>query len=130
MVTLSTNAQKKSTSSQALVGAAVLFLVPGFIRWSLWFIPWDTNDLILISGSVFFLVLAVWARWSPLWPAVIGMVAYGIYFAKQYHDGIPICPRWQWIFWILNATIAAVLLVGLLSGVRATRQLPTSTDDS
>ena len=118
-----------STSSEALVGAAVLFLVPGFLRWPVQGIQWNAADVFLMGGAVFFLAMAAWARWTPLLPAAIGLAVFGLYFAVQYFSGgTPLCSRWRWIWWILYLTIAALLFVGLTTGIRATRQPLTPSE--
>lgn len=112
---------RKNTSASALVGAAVLHLVPGLLYWPVAGISWDVNDIVRIAGTAFLLAMAVWARRSPLLPVAISAVLYGSYIAMQVIQGTTTS---SWRPWVIQGPVLLLLVVGLINGVRAIRRRP------
>lgn len=116
---------KKSTSASALFGAAILHLVPGLLFWPVAGISWDVNDIVRIGGATFLVVMAIWARRSPLLPVVISTVLYCGYLAMQLFQSGTISSL---LPWIVQGTVLLVLFVGLVNGVRSIRQMQPMSD--
>ena len=103
----------KHPTSNAILGSAVLFLIPGLIYWSILGLQFDVNDWLRIGVCVFLATMAVWARYKPLAPAIVCVVVYPIMVGIQLVCGTPI----GLVMGILVAATFLLLLIGLVSAV-------------
>ncbi len=101
-------------TSKALFGAAVLYLVPGLLFWSVSGPKFDLNDWVCIVGCTSFAAMGLWARWAPLLPAIISTTLYTGLLGVQLYQGLPGHP----IVWMLHGAIVLLLLVGLVAAIR------------
>jgi hypothetical protein len=106
---------KRPKTSGALIGAAIVHLVPGILFWAVAGLKYDLNDAIRIGGSLAFLILGIWARWTPLPPAVIALVVYGAYAALQIISGPRNLPL---VIYIVHVSIMALLIIAVVSAAR------------
>src|SRR5262245_8443982 len=88
-------------SSNALIGAAVIYLVPGLLHWSIDGFRGELGDWIYAGGSAVILLMGIWARWSPIVPSIIGAVLCVAFLSLQARR----IANWNLILWIINATI-------------------------
>lgn len=103
----------KHPTSNAILGAAVLLLVPSLFVWSLWGIEWRAGDWMRIGLCGYLVLLAVWARWQPLLPAVIAVVSYPILVMGQLFFGFA---NWYILGMLALATLV-LLFYGLIVAV-------------
>jgi len=101
-------------TSNALFGAAVLFLGPGLISWPIFGLRFDFADCLLIAGSSFLLGMGIWARFTPLAPATISAAAFVTFMGWQLVHG----RLGGLVLWILFGTIFLLLIVALASALR------------
>ena len=113
-------------TSKALLGAAVLYLVPGLLYWPVAGLKFDLNDWVRIVGCTSFAAMGLWARWAPLLPAIICTTLYACLLGVQAYQGLPGHP----IVWILHGAIVLVLLVGLVAAIRERMTGPAKELDS
>ena len=103
-----------NSTSNALIGSAVLFLVPGVIYWSIHGVKLDLNDWVRIIGSAALLGMGIAARWTPLVPAIVCLVLYAALVGLQLVQGTAT----GLIVWILQGTTLLLLLIALVAAVR------------
>ncbi len=118
----------KSSAPSALGGVAAIQCIVGLLGW--WLHSYELNWVgHLISFSfLIFVVLAIWARWAPLTPSVIAAGLYGTLLAEQ----AMFAPELLAAGWIFKAPIVVLLVVAVVSGVRAMnrRIAATATPDA
>ncbi len=104
---------KPPKTSSALFGAAIVHLVPGILYWVVAGLKYDLNDAVRIGGSLLFLILGeIWARWTPLPPAVIALFVYSAYAVFQIISGPRTLPP---ILYVVHVSIMALLLIAVVS---------------
>jgi hypothetical protein len=108
---------EKFLPSKALVGAAVLFVLPGLLFWPVRGLKFDLNDWVRIGGVSFFILMAIWARWMPLPASIISLVVYLLFLCMQ----LLRIAFWTPIIWILNGSILLVLIVALVAAIKRSR---------
>ena len=106
--------KEQSPTSKALIGAGVLFLVPGLLQWSISGVKFDLGDWIVIGGSALLVVMGFWARWMPLPPAIICLAMFLGLMGLEMLSGIPM----SLIVWILQGTTLLLLMIALIAGIR------------
>ena len=103
----------KHPTSNAIIGSAVLFLVPDLLYWWIHGLQFRENEWLRIGGCLFLIAMAIWARWKPLPPAIICFVVYPALVVIQLYCGAP-------TILILGTLLVAtflLLLIGLVSAV-------------
>jgi hypothetical protein len=113
-------------TSKALLGAAVLYLVPGLLYWPVAGLKFDLNDWVRILGCAVLAAMGLWARWAPLPPAIMCSALYTLLLGVQAYQGL----RWHPIVWILHGAIVLLLLVGLVSAIRERMTRPVKNADT
>jgi hypothetical protein len=106
----------RSPTSNAILGAAVIFLVHPLIEWSIEDPTFDLVDWFWIGRLSSLIVMGIWARWAPLPPAIIclgmqlGMVAHYVF------TGLIKTP----FIAILDGGITLLLVIAVVTAVRRT----------
>jgi hypothetical protein len=114
----------RQQSSNALIGAAIVFLVPGLLYWSIHGFNFEFNDWFYLGGFALFISMAVWARWSPLVPTLIGAAFYILFLALQVRD----IANWRLITWIIHAAITVLFAIAIVAALRRdVTQTPASS---
>ena len=79
----------KHLPSNAILGAAALFVVPGVLFWWIHGFRFDVIDWLRIGGTAFLVGMAVLARWRPLPPAITCVVVYPVLAGLELFCGAP-----------------------------------------
>ena len=108
-------ASDRPQTSSALIGAAILHLVPGVMYWAVAGFQGDRSDLVRVGGSVVLLALGILARWYPLPAANTATVLYLGYLVYLAFTGMVISP----LTIIMHATILILLVLALVSALRS-----------
>jgi len=108
-------------SSNALLGAAVLFLVPAALDWLFRGFSLERYDIIIIGGCAILIVLAFLARRWSLIPSILSILLVGSWISWQFWLGI----AWRPIDWILNVSCCLLVTVALISSIIARFKRPT-----
>ena len=110
---LVTNEQHQT--SKSIIGAAVLFLVPGLLAWSITGLNFDVGDWIVILGCTLLLGMGIWARWMPLPPAIMCLAIYGGLVGLQFLNGVKLGT----IRSIVEGAIFLLLVFALVAALRS-----------
>src|SRR5437868_5464807 len=89
----------KNQASGALVGAAIIFGVPGLLHWSIFGLNFDAFDLTIIFGCVAMISLAILARWFPKRAATTCLACYLLFLAYQFNN-----ITWAGLGWIIHGS--------------------------
>jgi hypothetical protein len=109
-------------SSNALLGVAVIHLLPGLLYWSLNGFNFDIDDWIYSGGCALFVLMAIWARWSPLIPSLISAALYSILVFLQLRN----VGNWNLIIWIINVSILSLIGIAVYSAFTQRRREPSA----
>lgn len=101
----------KHPSSNAILGAAIIFVVPAFLYWSIHGLQFDEKDWLRVGGCGFLAAMAAWARCQPVPPAIICLAAYVALAGLQLYLG---APNLFIVGMVLGATLL-LLLIALFS---------------
>jgi hypothetical protein len=118
--------KERHAASKALLGAALLYLVPGLLYWPVAGLKFDLNDWVRIVGCGLLAAMGVWARWAPLRPAIICSASYALLLGVQIYQGL----RWNLIIGILHGSIIALLLVSLFVAMKQRVERPATDVDA
>jgi hypothetical protein len=115
-------ADGKAQASNALFGLSAIYLLPGLFTWSIRGVIFDANDIVAISGFIALVVLAIWARWSPRFPAII---AGGLTFAFVALQ-LPGISRWNAVMWVINLAMVGLVAIAVAAAWRREPVAPVS----
>ena len=101
-------------TSKALIGAALIHLVPGILYWSIHGVNVEIIDGIYAGGFAVFMLMAAWARWSPLPPALICAALYIPFLLLKVRD----IASWHPIAWIIHASILILIAIAIAAALR------------
>jgi hypothetical protein len=104
----------KNPTASALFGVAAIQLLVGLLGWFMYSAQFGWLDWIVCLSGVFYIGLAVAARWFRLAAALIATVVFGIYLGYQASVNVELL----WRGWIIKAPIGILLLMALLSAFR------------
>lgn len=107
-------------TSKALLGAAVVHLIPGLLYWPVGGITFDIHDWVRIGGFAIFILMGIGARWFPLAAAVICTTLYVLLLSFLLNN----IAKWNLMVWILHATILMLLSIALFAALKQ-RAKPT-----
>ncbi len=108
-------ASDRPQTSPALIGAAILHLVPGLLFWPVTGFQGDRSDLVRVGGTAALLALGVLARWYPLPAANTATVLYLGYLVYLAFTGMVISP----LTIIVHVAILILLVLALVAALRS-----------
>jgi hypothetical protein len=111
----------KKQASKAIFGVAAIFLLPGLLQWSIRGVIFDVNDIVRIGGFVAFVILAVWARWSPRLPSIVAGVLTLAYVGIQ----LPMVSKWG-VLWLINLAMVGLAAIAIAAAWRREPVAPVS----
>jgi len=106
------------SASNALFGAAAMFLGPAATDWVFAGFQPELYDWIVVGGCAFLVAMAAWARRQPLLPSAISLIVVVGWFAYLSSRGVLPRP----IDWILEATCLLLIGFALLSSILSRRR--------
>lgn len=113
-------------TSNALIGAAIVYLVPAIMYWSIRGFEFDLFAAVSLGGCALLIAMGSLARWTPLAPAIISAAIYALNLAWLWKD----VPAWNPISWILHGAIVMLLIIAVASSIRHVRNAaPTSSSN-
>lgn len=107
--------KEQSPTSNALIGAGVLFLVRGILHWSIAGLRFELGDWIAIGGTAFLVIMGIWARWMALPPAIICLATYLGLIGLEMRGGI----AKNLVVWTFHGSTLVLLVIALVGAIRA-----------
>ena len=114
---------ERHQTSKSIIGAAVLFLVPGLLSWSIRGLKFDIGDWIVILGCTLLFGMGIWARWMPLLPAIMCLAIYAGLVGLQFLRGVKLGT----IAWIVEGSILLLLVIALVAAL-GSKSAPPATE--
>lgn len=109
-------------ASKAIFGVSAVYLLPGLLNWSIRGVTFDANDIVRIGGFVAFVILAVWARWSPRLPSLAAGALTLAYVGIQ----LPMISKWNGVLWVINLAMVGLAAIAIAAAWRREPMAPVS----
>ena len=114
-------------TSNAIFGAALLFAAPAIQAWTITGPTFDTFDQIVIAGCTILALMAIWARFYALPPAIIALICWIAFFAWLYGP-IARAGKMRPFHWVVCASISILLTLALVSALQRRVTVPSQTN--
>ncbi len=105
-------------SSNALFGAAAIHVIPGLLYWTLYGFNSDLDDWIYSGGFILYIAMAVWARWSPVFPSIVCALFCTALVSLQLRN----IANWNSINWIIQISLLILIGIAVYSGFTQHRE--------
>jgi hypothetical protein len=104
----------RQQTSKALTGAALIHLVPGILYWSIHGVNFEIVDWIYAGGFAVFMLMAIWAHWSPLLPALVCAALYIPFLLLKVRD----IAAWRPTARIIHGSILILIAIAIAAALK------------
>jgi hypothetical protein len=113
----------KRPTAALLFGVAVIQFLLSVLGWSIYGVSFTWHDWLVTFGFVAYALLGVWACWTPVAPAVIGLLLYTTFLSVQGYRDLELLK----CGWEFKAPMLLMLLIAAVAAF-ATGQTEPSID--
>jgi hypothetical protein len=115
----------KNPTASLLFGAAAVQCMVGLFGWSLYSINFGWIDWAITFSFLVYVVFGVWARWTPVTPAILGFLSYAVFLAIQGRQSIELLKSG----WIFKLPMVVLLTIALMCALTSCRKRPSTTTE-